>query len=518
MPKPSNDEVETQQHKRLFFQDGGPSPANLLKFAGVETQFMILEGATRPIRGGIEPIRVYDPTRFKSFKTIGRKVTAPDFPTFSLRILEKRNTLPFQLGDLSCPHNVYLPSGACDNPGDFLNGWSGKVEIYSFAESTEVDGGDRMAWEDDNQVEDVVSETCEFIYAIGELGFGAKAASEISREVIDVVYGSNLSCGDCGPSDDGTKRVYAVATTSGAGSPGLPAEVIYTLDGGLTWTQTNITSFGASEAPLAIDIVGDKLVVLGDDAYYWSTLNKTTGVPGAFTKVTTGIVAANTPLDMYVLGTSLFISGAGGYIYLVTNVASGATVVSAGDVTTNDLFRIHGDGGEVIVAAGGNSDVIVSTNRGVTWAATVAEPSAIPLNILALFVQTDKKWWVGTGASGRLYYTLNGGVTWTHVPFTGAGSGNVTDIYFASEEVGYFAHADTSPTAYLWATWDGGERWVRNDGGSRRMLNFPSALDKIGRIATPNVYIQTDSNNVALAGLAGDGSDGILLLGIAAEF
>lgn len=518
MPRPTNAEVETQQNRRLWFQDGGPFPSNQVKYAGVETQYAVLEGVSRPIKGSIEPIRVYDPYRFKSYRTAGRKVTAPDFPTATLRLLEKRGALPFQLGDLSCPHNIYLPGGACDNPSDFLNGWSGVVEICSWAEAVDVDEGDRMAWEDDNQLEDAISEVMEVKYAIGSLGFGAEAASEISREVIDVVYGGSLSCGDCGPSDDGTKRVYAVSTTSGAGSPGLPAELIYTLDGGQTWTQTNITSFGASEAPLAIDILGDKLIVLGDDAYYWATLNKSTGAPGSFTKVTTGIVAANTPLDMYVLGTSLFICGVGGYIYLVTNVASGATVISAGDATTNDLLRIHGDGNETIVAVGANSDVIVSTNRGATWAATVSEPSAIPLNITALFVKSAQHWWVGTSASGRVYYTLNGGVTWTHMSFTGAGAGNVTDIYFASDEVGYFAHADNTPTAYLWTTWNGGYSWVRNDGGSNRLLNFPAALDKIGRIASPGVSPQTDTNNIALAGLAGDASDGILLLGIAAEF
>jgi photosystem II stability/assembly factor-like uncharacterized protein len=518
MPKPTNDEVITQQNRRLYFQDGGPLPNNTVKYAGVETQYMVLEGVTRPIRGGIEPIRVYDPLKLKRFKTVGRKTTAPDFPTATLRVLEKRGALPFQLGDLSCPHNIYLPNGYCDNPSDFLNGWSDFVEICSWAEATEVDEGDRMAWEDDNQAEDSISETLEAKYAIGKLGFGAEAASEISREVIDVVYGSALSCGDCGPNDDGTQRIYAVSTSSGAASPGLPAEIIYTLNGGSTWTQSLITSFGATEAPLAIDILGDKLVVLGDDAYYWATINKNTGVPGTFTKVTTGIVAANTPLDMYVLGTKLFICGVGGYVYRVDDLSSGATVVSAGDATTNDLYRIHGDGGETIVCVGGNSDVIVSTNRGATWGATIAEPSAIALNITALFVKTDKHWWVGTSTSGRLYYTLNGGETWTHVSFTGAGVGAVNDIYFATDEVGYFSHADNTPTAYLWTTWNGGANWVRNDGGSSRLLNFPAALDKIGRIATPSAHVQTDSNNVALACLAGDGSDGTLLLGIAAEF
>jgi len=518
MPKPSKATVATQQNRRIWMQFGGPFPNDPVSYSGVQTQYMIIDGVTRPIRGSIDPIRVGDPLRYKNFRNVGRKVTAPDFPTATLHVLENRNTLPFQLGDLTCPHNIYLLGGECQTPDDFLNGWGDLVEIYSYAEATEVDGGDRTAWEDDNQLEDAISETMEFIYAIGKLGFGAKASTEISREVIDVVYGSSISCGDCGPSDDGTRRIYAVSTTSGAGSPGLPAELIYTLDGGSTWFQTNITGFGASEAPLAIDIVGDKLVILGDDSYYWATINGNTGVPGTFTKVTTGIVAANTPLDMYVLGTTLFICGVGGYIYRVDSVPSGAVVISAGDATTNDLLRIHGDGGETIVAVGANSDVVVSTNRGVTWGATVTEPSAIALNITALYVKSARHWWVGTSQSARLFYTLNGGETWTLVPFTGAGAGNINDIYFASDEVGYFSHADNSPIAYLWTTWNGGANWVRNDGGSQRLLNFPAAMDKIGRIASPTVNIATDTNNVALACLAGDGSDGTLLLGIANKF
>jgi len=517
MPKPTSDEVITQQMRRLFLQDGGPLPGNQTKFSGVETQYMVLQGVSRPIRGGIEPIRVYDPNRTKSFKTVGRKVTAPDFPTATLQILEKRGTLPFQLGDLFCAFNLYLNNGLCVDPSDFLNGWSDFVEIVSWAEATEVDEGDRMAWEDDNQGEDALSLTLEHKYAIGKLGFGAEASSEISREVIDVVYGGGLQCGDCGPADDGTKRIYAVATTSGAGSPGLPAEVIYSVDGGGVWAQGNIAGFGASEIPLAIDIVGDKLVVLGDDAYYWATINSKTGVPGTFTKVTAGFIAVNTPLDMYVLGSKIFFCGAGGYIYRCDNVASGVTVISAADATTNDLLRIHGDGGETIVAVGKNSDVIVSINRGATWAATVAEPSAIPLDVTALFIKTNLHWWVGTGSSGRIYYTTNGGETWTHMPFTGAGAGNVRDILFATDEVGYFVHDDNTATGYLWATWNGGYTWVRNDGGSNRILNWP-VLDRIQRLAVPNAHPQTDSNNLAAAGLAGDGSDGILLLGVASEF
>jgi hypothetical protein len=515
MPRPADDEIITQQNRRLFFQWGGPFPNNPLSFAGVEGQYAVLEGVTRPLRGAIEPIKVYDPRRAKQFKFAGRKATAPDFPTATLRLLERRGALPFALGDMSCAFNLYLSVGKCDDLSDFLHGWEDFVEIVSYAEGTSVDEGARMAWEDDTQAEDAVAITLERKYGIGALSFAAKAAAEISREVVDAVYGSNLQCGDCGPSDDGTRRIYAVAKSSGAGSPGLPAELIYSVTGGTSWVQTTITSFGATEDPLAIDIAGDKLVIIGADAYYWATLNAKTGVPGSFTKVTTGFVASKTPRDLFVLGPqAIFFVGDGGYIYKSTNLAAGVTPIDPGDATTENLLRIHGDGQNTLVAVGAGSTVLKSTDRGVSWAATVAEPSAIQLDVTAVCVRSSEHFLVGTGNSGRVFYTLDGGEIWSAIEFTGTGSGYVRDIVFATDEVGYFVHDDTTPTGTLWSTWNGGADWVRNDGGSRRVLNWP-VIDRVNRLAVPAAAAQVDANNLVIAGLAGDGTDGVLLRGSA---
>lgn len=519
MPKPSKDTVTTTQERRLFLQLGGPGPANALKYAGVETQYLMLDGVTRPVRGAIEPIRVPDPLQYKRFRNVGRKVAAPAFPTATLHVLENRSTLPFSLGALDCPLNVYAPVGACKNPSSFLNGWSDIVEIYSYGEAGDVDHGARSGFDTDDMVQSSIPLTLEAIYAIGKLGFGQEAASEVSREVVDIVFGGGVQCGECGPADNGANRIYAVAKSSGAGSPGLPAEVIYTTDGGATWAQSNIDGFGASEDPLAIDIVGDKLVVLGADAYYWATLNPKTGVPGTYTKVTSGFVAAGTPRDLFVLSPSeVFFCGDGGYVYKSTNITSGVTALSPGDATTDDLLRIHGDGGNTLVAAGASSAVIVSTNRGVTWSTTVSEPSAIPLDIYALSVRSADLWFVGTGASGRVFYTADGGETWDAVNFTGTGAGYVRDIVWATDEVGYFVHDDNTPTGRILATWNGGASWVRNDEQSPRLLNWP-VIDRVNRLAVPvNAGPQTAANSVALACLAGDGTDGAVFLGIAAEF
>lgn len=511
MPKPSTAEITTTQMRRIFIQFGGPLPNNAVRFAGLSGQYMVLEGVTRPLRT-IEPIRVYNPRFAKRYQNVGRSISAPDFPTATLQVLENRGTLPFQLGSLDCPFNLYLPVGLCEDLSDFNLGWQWIVEIVSFAEATQVDEGARMAWEEDNQVQDAIALTLEAKYAIGALSFSPEAATNVDREVIDVVYGGGIQCGDCGPANDGTQWIYAVTTTSGAGSPGLPAEVTYSVNGGLTWFSTNIDGFGASEVPLAIDVVGNRLIVLGEDAHYWATVNRQ-GIPGTWTKVTSGYVAAGTPRDIYVLGPNeVFFCGDLGYIYRAADITSGVEVIDAGNATSDNLLRISGDGNNTLVAAGAGSAVVKSINRGLQWATTLAEPSAIPLDIYAVCVKSPEVYWVGTANSGRIFFTVDGGETWTEKGFTGSGAGNVRDIVAATDEVMWFVHDNNNPTGFLWASWNGGADWTRNDAGGARILNWP-VLDRINRLATPDSTRQISANFLAAGGLDGNGTDGILLLG-----
>lgn len=511
MPKPVA-EVTKTQNRRIFYQSGGPFPGNIPQYAGKDAQYMIVDGLTRPLRT-IEPIRVPSPTQFEAYRNVGRKITAPDFSTANLHVLENIGTLPFQFGVLACPFNLYMPVGKCKDPSSFTNGWDWIVEIYSWAEATQVDGGARMAWEDDNMVEDTIALTLQDVYAVGSLSFSAEAPGEISREVVDVTYGGGLQCGDCGPLDNGAKRIYAVTKSSGAASPGLPAEVIYSLDGGVNWFQTLIDSFGASEDPVAVDIVDNKLVVVGADAYYWAVLG-TTGIPGTFTKVTNGFLAIGSPFDIYVLdANNIFFSGELGYIYKSTDITAGVSVIDAGIATNANLYRIAGDGVNTIVAAGGDSAVVVSPNRGATFGSVVTEPSAISLDIYALSVKDSKTFLVGTAASGRVFYTRDGGLTaWTSIGFTGTGAGAVRDIVFATDEVGWFVHDNNTPTGYIFSTWDGGNTWTRNDQGSVRVTNWP-VVNRINRVATPRGSILVNANYVVAGGLAGDAVDGVLVLG-----
>lgn len=514
MPKLTADEIVTSKHIRSFIQYGGPLPANLPAYYGQDAQYMIVEGVTSPELGGIEPTYVHDPRRTGAYRLVARKISPPDLASATFKFLEKHGAIPRQLMKQPCVFNTYQNVGKCKDPSDFLAGWSDYVLIYSRALTTNKDLGNRGQWDGDDQMETSIEASLSAIYPVGALAFGEKAAAQIDREVVDIVYGSDVQCGDCGDADDGTSRIYAVTKSSGGGSPGLPAEVIYTLDGGANWLEATITGIGATADPVAIDKVGDKLVVVvaSENAYYWATL--TNGIPGTFTKVTTGFVANKQPNDIYVAGPrEVYLVGNGGYVYKSTDITAGVEVIDAGSATTNNLLRVRGID-ETIVATGAASTVIYSQNRGLTFATVSNAPSTISTDITAVEVLEAKRWWVGTGL-GRVLYTTNSGETaWTEKTFEGAGSGSVKDIVAATDEVIHFSISTLTPTARVFTSWNGGADFTRF---SPRILNWP-VFTHANRLAVPAVNDEgVASNNLAVAGLSGGGTDGVIYLGIATK-
>lgn len=524
MPKPGADDVLTQQHARNFIQIGGARPNNALRYAGQEGQHMMVGAVDHPVSGGITPVRVPDPYKRKRYKNVARTTDPADLPSTTLTLLEEHGYLPRALGDMGCQFNLYISMGRCKDASDFLNGWESYMEILSGAEVTDRSHSDRTAWDSDEALSTELTLTLDDHYGIGTLAFGEKAASNIDREVLDVIYGNSYQCAQCGPDNDGTNWIYAITKSSGSGSPGLPSELIYSTDGGATWAEASITGIGASEDPIAIEIAGDKLIVLSRTAgsatlggYYYATINQLTGAPGAFTKVTSGFVTSRQPNDIYVIGPgAIFFAADGGYIYKSTDIASGVTVLSAGNATTNNLYRINGDGGKTIVATGQGATVIKSVNQGDTFAATTASISGVAVDVTALAVMDELLFWVGTGASGRLFYTINGGETWTEQSFSGSGSGTIRDIIAASNEVLYFSHDTNAPVGRLFASVNGGYSWALSSSANPRLINVPT-VNRFTRLAVPTAGVtQTNANEIAVAGLSSGGTDGILALGVAA--
>lgn len=500
------DEVITQKHKRAFIQYGGPQPGNPTKYGGQDAQYMFIDGVSKPETGSIDPIWVPDPRRIGKYKLVGRAATPPDLASASLVLHEAHGTIPRQLLSFNCAFNFYEVTGACQDLSDFSSGWTDYVMVYSNAIVTEKDYGTRTVRDGDELITDTLSVTLSDIYPVGAVGFDQEAANLTNYEVVDVVFGSPISC-QC---SDGADQIYVLEKSTSPGSPGLPANVIYSVDSGGTWTEAPMTPMGATEVPYAIDIVGKYLVVIGEAAWYFATINQKTGVPGAFTKVTSGLNVSGDPRDMYVSSPrEVFICGLGGYIYKATDITAGVAAIHEGDATSENLARIHGYS-ETIVAVGANGAIVKSTNRGVTWALAGSTPTAA--NITSLWVLDSNRYWIGTDA-GYIYYTLDGGETWTAINFTGVGTGAVYDIVFPTDEVGWFSWSSATPTSTLFTTWSGGADWTTT---TPRIMNFP-VCDRINRLATPDPSVGSGfaANTICGVGLAGNGSDGLVLLGVA---
>lgn len=509
MAKLTADEVLTQQHVRGFMTYGPPQPGNTALYYGIRGQYFFISGVSNPVQGSISPINAPDPMRRKKYRRIGRSIEAPDFGTYDLMLAHKHGTVPKALGDLAtCEINVHLTTGKCKDPSSLNRGYESWLYIMAGGEATDRDNGDMFPQDSDEALMTALTVTSAEQYAVGPLAFGEQAATQVNAEVIDLVFAPPQNCANC---DQGTGRLYAIARSIG-GSPTFQAEVVYSVDGGATWNQVNITGLSATASPTAIDVVGDYLVVLVNsaNALYWAALDPDTGIPGTWTAVTSGFATGGNPNDLYVASSSeVYIVGNGGYIYRSRDITAGVTVLNAGISTTQNLLRVHG-GDETIVAVGNAQQVVISQNRGASWS---TPQTAVPVsaNAQAVCVKSDLHWWVGFG-NGAVYYTLTGGKSWVQDTEAAPSATAIQDIVFPTGHVGYVAYTLTGPDGRLGTTVDGGDSWAT---GPARVLGTFPVHDRTNRIAVPNSDPQTSANLVALGGLAGDGSEGVIYLGAA---
>ena len=508
---PSADEIVQQRHIRAFSQRGGAKPNNVIRYAGADEQYAMFGDVANPRRGSITPIREHDLYTRNAYRLIGRTQASPDLQTVTATFKRKHGGVSWVTDDLTCPNNFYELAGDCGQPDSFLYGWSDFVAVYSNALATATTHKGRKSDVEDAAMMDDVELTLASYYEIGGLSFGENAQTLVEREVVDTVYASFVECGNCGLNNDGTSRLYAVTKSSGAGSPGIPAEVVWTIDGGASYSQTNITGLGGTTDPTGIEIFGNFVVVLDTtgNGYWVSELNRFTGAPLSWSNVTTGFTSSNQPNDMFVASSGLmFLCGQNGRIYKVTNALTGAEEIFTGGGA--DLIRISGDGNGTIVAVGESGVCIKSTNNGVTWSA-IATPTSGTLR--AVEVMDQYLFWIGSGTGG-IWYTLNGGETW--VQFSPTGVVRVDDIVFATEEVGYIlAGAPNTTTARLYTTYNAGRDWSSTEVSTNPRLLSWLTFTRGNRLAVPRLVPDSvAARRVAVAGLSGGGTDGILIQGV----
>jgi len=403
-----------------------------------------------------------------------------------------------------CQFDVQIHAGACEDPRDFNGGWE-KIYVLEGAEATSYDTAEFGALDADQEA--VVNETIPLSgldwYEIKRIVGGELASSQIVQEVVDVAICDSRQCGECGISSNGCEKIFAV-TMSAGGSPGLPAEVLYSSDGGNSFGETNVSTLAANEDPSALICSGIYLVVVSDESnsiHYAPIADILLGTE-TWTEVTTGFVASKVPNAAFSQGSAFnwFVAD-GGYIYFSDDITSGVDVQSAGAQSVQNLNDISGADEFNLVAVGDSNVVLFTNDGGQTWA-SVTGP-AVGVNLTAVAVKSDLVWIVGA-ANGNLYYTEDGGANWTAKAFRGSGSGQVEDIKFSTNAVGYMSHTTAGGVGRILRTIDGGFSWyvVPEAAG----LSIPDN-DRINALAA----CSEDQNLVFGAGLGANAVDGILV-------
>lgn len=513
---PTARDTYKQEHNRSWFQSGGAYGVNPAAFFGVTGQWFALGDVERRVVGGYTRYNKPDPVRRGAYVSSGASADPiDDFAEVDLMVARKLNflsrlsyneTTPFTFYDLMRGTNC----DRADNPLSYdiaLITPDLRLINNTFMARGNLDGNDEIM---DTYTASVQREP----YEVGRIGVGQRATALTIRGTFGVVYGGQLQDASCGPPNAGDRWVYYGHL--GDGTTNAPA-VIYSLqadDGTLTEASSALTGATTAEVGKALVAYGNTLVAVTNLAYYVSTV-AASGIPGAWTKVTTGLsVPTNAPNDAYYGDNGLIIVGNGGYIYRSINLTSGVTVINAGNATTANLNRVEGYG-QTIVAGGASGALVRSDDGGQTWA-LMTSPGAV--TITALGVNLNSQIFVGAG--GTLYGTRNQGATYDTIAFPGSGTGTVEDIAFGTNEVIYLSHTAGAGNGRLYSsifggagTFNGVTSWAAYNDPNSRVINLPGTFSQILRIAAPtNPSDYVSANNVALAGIS-TGTTGMLYVG-----
>ena len=495
---------------RVFLIDGRARPDHRPEY-----QSNMKAGSISQSFGDVEKIEVPSPDEYGKFEEVGVIRGAVERATITLtgRYAADLKSEMLRLARKNCAVDVHIDFGACTDPSDY-NVFTKKI-ILEDAIITSYDTEDLGALASDEaaKVDESIEVSAVDVYEIVPLTFTERAGDIITNELVDVTICGIPSCGDCDDESEGCDEIYAISIAAG-GSPGTPADIVYSKDEGLNFYAHDIDTMGATDVPDAVDCLGAYVFVISEDTnsiHY--ALRTDFAVDGSvdpdFTEVSTGFVTGGEPLAVHGTKSQVWIVGNGGYIYNSEDVTAGVTVQDAGVATTDDLNDVHAFSEEYVVAVG-NNGAIVKTTNGDTWT-SVTGPSNIGAGEhLAKVWMKSKNVWIILTVDGRIYYTLDAGTIWTQDSFPGSGSGNTGsgtcyDIMFANDTVGYLAHTTAAGVGRILRTTNGGYDWVVLPEG----VGSLPANDRVRAVAA----CRHDPDFVVGAGLGDNGTDGYLVIG-----
>jgi photosystem II stability/assembly factor-like uncharacterized protein len=454
--------------------------------------------------GDIEKIECPDPTRYGGFEEVGQIQGSVDRASSSLtgRYAADIASALLEIARRRCAADVQYHFGECTDPRIFNAFTKAIILEDAYLPSWSVDDLGALESGENSPVNENVDLSIGTIYEVLQLTYAERGKDVALNEVVDVVICDMMTCGECEDESWGCEKIYAL-TGAFPASPGPVPDIYYSLNKGSTWAEDEINSLLGSQTADALACLGDYLFVVSNDSggLHWklrATVDAGTALD--WTAVTTGFTPTKDPNDVWSVGTGAFVVGDGGYVYYTTDPTTGVSVLDAGVAVIDNLNAVHAISDEFAVAVGDN-DAIVWTKNRTGW--QVAEgDTGTNANLTAIWIKDEKEWWVTTD-TGLLYYTLDGGVTWTAKTLPGTVS-VLRDIQFATDSVAYVC-GNASDVGKAWRTYDGGYSWIGLPEGTG---NLPTARDFNALAAC-----EDDVNFNVLVGEGSVINDGILVVG-----
>lgn len=459
----NKDALTTKNNGGLWVQKGGPN--TIVEFLGCHDLGDISEPA-----GGIELLRCMD--KKGGWRVVGSLQAPPDPVTTSIENMTF--VARDELERISCEFTLYAMQRSGGEPDIFSNYI--RALVLNRCRVTSITNKQIVHHEEDQsslQSRDI--EAWPPVFRTGELTARRQSNSE-TLALNDVIAYSPLDC-EAGvvPGD----KVIA-----GADASGYTGNVLGTVDAGGAWaalaadpfaTGKNIQSIVAFPISDTITrflaaqtaVAGAQGVVAysDDNGATWTTVN-IGGAAAGHGAVDSGALFA---LDQ----SHIWLASAEGYIYFSSDGGATWTAQTSAELTTEDLRAVSFIDENSGMAVGDADAILFSSDGGTTWEQVTATGSGDNLTCVA---PSGNFWWVGT-SGGDLWYTRDDGTTWTQRRFSGDGVGDVSDVAFANDLVGYAIHNTAAPVGSILVTINGGYSWKALTTPANNGLNALSIAD-----------------------------------------
>lgn len=465
-----------------------------------------VDGITEPL-GDLTPIRLPSPTQYGKFVTVATTRAAPDLGELTLGEQARNNlkSLSEKMKTL-CNYAFILKYGNCGRP-DQLTDWKSLL-IADYIQATEIDYGTQMQFEASERVEFTTTTNFLAIERVLPLTLAAEGESVVVGTVLDVIYADALSCGSCAPYSSGCTAKYAL-TVINPSSVGLSGQIVFTLDG-TTYNTEDINSLAGGNGT-ALIAIGPYLVVsqqttarhhwalksdvdLSPNTYNWTAVNTGYDTGGGRCMVTDG-------------NQRLFIGAASGNAYATDDVTAGVTtILDDASIATGNFNAIAyapgcllmvGDTGKILLSVNPDDDI-----QNIAFSVITAPSALSAVHITACAIRTPSNFEIGA-ANGTMYYTKNGGVSWTQRGLPSQSSWTyIQDITYSPDFplVGAMAVSAATAGAIL-RTFDGGHTWWNSAPAIKQLTTAPEKYNAVALCGT---------NAIFAGGKKASSTDGIL--------